>query len=136
MRLVPWGDGGSEPFRAAMIDELEQAGLRRGDFLANEVPGMIWKEDPRDVLIKPQDVAEVRIEPDELNPGSVRATLKFSLGRGAYATMLIKRLFAPSWYSRSPDEEARHDAPRERPTGTGGPRRRLDADFGGDEDQS
>jgi len=160
----PEGDGGSEPFRNAMIAELEDAGLTRSDFLSNEVPGMIWKEEERAVLIKPADVAEVVIGPDELHPGSVRATLKFALPRGAYATMLIKRLFAPSWYSRFPEEEeAGDDAPAERrigsasdgpgrarsspgrPRGTspspspspssGGVRRRLDADFGGDEEQ-
>ncbi|MCB9879773.1 MAG: tRNA pseudouridine(13) synthase TruD [Planctomycetes bacterium] len=97
------GDGGSEPFRKVMIEELRRAGLRRQDFVDNEVPGMIWKQEQRDAFVKPRDVADVRIEPDEMNQGNVKATLSFSLPRGAYATMLIKRLFAPSWYSRSPD---------------------------------
>ena len=35
------GDGGSEPFKKAMVDEMRNAELRRGDFIANEVPGMI-----------------------------------------------------------------------------------------------
>lgn len=100
----PDGDGGSEPFRRATIEELKDAGLSRNDFVENEVPGMIWKEEPRDALVKPDDVEDVRIEPDDLNPGRTRATLEFALPRGAYATMLVKRLFAPSWYSRSPDE--------------------------------
>lgn len=97
------GDGGSEPFRAAMREELREAGLIRDDFVRNEVPGMIWKEEPRDALVKPSDVGDVRIEPDERNPGRVKATLQFSLPRGAYATMLIKRLSAASWYSREDD---------------------------------
>ena len=46
----------------------EEAGLTREDFVKNEVPGMIWKEEARDVLIKPRDIAEVRIEPDEHEP--------------------------------------------------------------------
>lgn len=148
----PEGDGGSEPFRRAMIEEMQDAGLTRDDFVRNDVPGMIWKEEARDVLVKPRDVGEVRIEPDELNPGHVKATLEFSLPRGAYATMMIKRLFAPSWYSRSADE--REDDADERPAHrgsaergpraagprppagpAGGKRRRLDEDFGGDEDQ-
>ncbi len=96
----PDGDGGSEPFRKAMIEELREAGLTRDDFVRNEVPGMIWKEEPRDVFVKPTDVADVRIEADDLNESRCKATLQFSLPRGAYATMLIKRLFAPSFYSR------------------------------------
>jgi len=97
------GDGGSEPFRKAMAAELADAGLTREDFIRNEVPGMIWKEEPRDVLIKPTGVGEVRVESDNQNPGRVCATLQFELPRGSYATMMIKRLFAPSWYAEAGD---------------------------------
>jgi tRNA pseudouridine13 synthase len=70
------------------------------------------------------------IAPDELHPGRNKVTLRFSLPRGAYATMLIKRLFAPSWYSQpiAADDERRPRAP------SVGPRGRLDADFGSDEE--
>ncbi len=107
----PEGDGGSEPFRCAMREELQDAGLTRNDFVSNEVPGMIWKEESRDILTKPGDVADVRIEPDEMHAGQVKATLQFSLPRGAYATMMIKRLFAPSWYTQ-PDGEDGENAER------------------------
>lgn len=103
----PDGDGGSPPFRRAMEEELRLAGLDRESFLQNAVPGMVWREEPRDVLIKPRDVAEVRIEPDELNEGRVRATLQFALPRGAYATMMIKRLFAPAFYAAPPGGRGR-----------------------------
>ncbi len=147
------GDGGSEPFRRAMIEELREAGLQRRNFVDNEVPGMIWKEEPRDALVKPGDVADVVIEPDELNRGRVRATLEFSLPRGAYATMLVKRLLAKSWYSQphdaDGDAEADDDSPRARRRDAGerppspSPRSlplrdetrgRLDEDFGSDEE--
>lgn len=109
----PDGDGGSPPFRKAMIEELRAAGLQRRDFAEHVVPGMVWKEEPRAVLIKPTGVADVRIEPDELHNGRLKATLQFALPRGAYATMLIKRLFAPPWY-RSEAEGGRGpgDLPR------------------------
>ena len=112
----PEGPGGSEPFRRAMIAELREAGLRREDFEQNRIPGMIWKEEARDVFVKPTDVGDVRLEPDEINAGRVKATLQFSLPRGAYATMLIKRLFAPSWFARRPGEEEwlSPDSPRGR----------------------
>ncbi len=126
----PDGDGGSEPFRKAMIEELREAGLTRDDFVRNEVPGMIWKEEPRDVFVKPTDVADVRIEADDLNESRCKATLQFSLPRGAYATMLIKRLFAPSFYSRedegyAPTHRGGRDAGRDAGRDTGrdhGPR--------------
>lgn len=159
----PEGDGGSEPFRRAMIAELQEEGLQRSDFLDHEVPGMIWKEESRDVLVVPREVADVEIEPDELHQGSVKATLAFELPRGAYATMMIKRLFAPSFYGYREEEPGGDDggarpqrtgprrapaaaAPREdaappRPAkapraggGATGRRPRLDDDFSGDED--
>ena len=98
--FAPDGAGGSPPFKQAMVAELEYAGLRPSDFTANVVPGMIWKEEPRTVLIKPQDLGGLRIEPDDMTPGRVKATLSFTLPRGAYATMLLKRLFAPPFYSQ------------------------------------
>jgi tRNA pseudouridine13 synthase len=72
---------------------------------------MIWKEEQRDVLVKPFDVRDVQVGPDERNAGRLCATLEFSLPRGAYATMMIKRLFAPSWYSQ-PDVGRQDDGPR------------------------
>lgn len=94
------GDGGSEPFKKSMINEMRNADLLRSDFIENEVPGMIWKEEQRAAFVKPTKVTDVRIEPDEMHEGNVKASLQFALPRGAYATMLIKRLFAPSWYAR------------------------------------
>ena len=123
----PDGDGGSEPFRKVMIEELKEAGLTRDDFVRNEVPGMIWKEEARDVFVKPTDVAEVRIEGDDLNEGRCKATLQFSLPRGAYATMLIKRLFAPSFYSREDEGYA--------PTQRGGDRGPSAQPVDGDHDE-
>jgi hypothetical protein len=108
----PEGDGGSPPFAAAMREELAEAGLARQDFVQNTVPGMQWKEEPRDAFVKPADVGEVRIEPDEINGGRVKATLQFALPRGSYATMLIKRLFAPSWYQREDDRGGRQGGSR------------------------
>ncbi len=131
----PDGEGGSEPFRRAMHEELHQAGIEREDFFANEVPGMIWKEEQRPALVKPFDVGDVRIAPDERNEGKVLAELSFSLPRGAYATMVIKRLFASSWYSRTSDDRERdaEQAPlRSTSRGPNARRRRFD-DYGADE---
>ena len=111
------GDGGSEPFRRAMIGELRAAGLQREDFLQHEVPGMIWKQEDRDAFVKPRDVRDVRIEGDDMHSGRVKATLEFALPRGAYATMLIKRLFAPSFYARPVERDPRR-SPRDRDLST------------------
>ena len=116
----PDGDGGSEPFRRAMSAELEEAGLAREDFLRHEVPGMVWKEEQRDVLIKPAGVQEVRVGADEMHDGRVAATLRFELPRGSYATMLIKRLLAPSWFARAGDPRGGDGPAAGRARGRGG----------------
>ncbi|MBL9079892.1 MAG: tRNA pseudouridine(13) synthase TruD [Planctomycetes bacterium] len=130
----PDGTGGSEPFRRAMSAELEDAGLTREDFLRNEVPGMVWKEEHRDVLVKPAAVQEVRVGADELHPGRVCAALAFELPRGSYATMLIKRLLAPAWYDDRGDDRPRDHAPVGRPRGRARDQERHDHD--GDEDRA
>src|SRR5262245_23636598 len=117
----PEGGGGSEPFRRAMLAELEHAGIARSDFVDHPVPGMIWREEPRHVLVKPLDLSEVRIAPDDMHDGRVQASIAFSLPRGAYATMVLKRLFAQPWYSHPerprdagghrPPSDARHRRP-------------------------
>lgn len=99
----PEGTGGSDPFRKAMHQELDNAGLRPSNFRDNQVPGMVWREEPRPAIVKPKDLGDVKIEPDDLHPERVKATLSFSLPRGSYATMLLKRLFAPPFYSQTQD---------------------------------
>ena len=103
----PEGTGGSEPFKKAMHQELENAGLFPSNFTENQVPGMIWREEPRLVFVKPKDLSDVKLEPDDMHDDRVKATLSFSLPRGAYATMLLKRLFAPPYYSQDGDRRAR-----------------------------
>lgn len=106
----PDGTGGSEPFKNAMHTELENAGLLPSNFADNQVPGMIWREEPRQVFIKPKDMSDVKLEPDEVYEGRVKATISFSLPRGAYATMLLKRLFAPPYYTEDNDRRGQGGA--------------------------
>lgn len=110
---APDGEAGGEPFRRGMVAEMENAGIRREDFLQHELPGMVWKSEQRPVLIKPEGMALEAMAPDEQNEGRVKVRLRFSLPRGCYATMLLKRVFAQSWEMRGP----RYD--REQPAGPG-----------------
>ncbi|MGE3175191.1 MAG: tRNA pseudouridine(13) synthase TruD [Planctomycetota bacterium] len=107
--FAPDGQGGSPVFKKAMIAELDNADLRPSHFRENVVPGMVWREEPRAVFVKPRDLGEVRIEPDDMYQGRVKATLSFGLPRGAYATMLLKRLFAPSFYAADRDRPPQRD---------------------------
>lgn len=120
------GEGGSEPWQRAMVEEMRGAGLQRRDFTDHVVPGMIWKEEVRPALVKPFDMGDVVIRPDDRNDGKVCAELRFSLPRGAYATMVVKRLFAPGWYDRDDSREFGRGG-----RGAGG---RRHEQFGGDDE--
>ena len=98
------GDGGEKAFRSAMLHELDRAGITADDVRRESVPGMFWKEEQREALIKPGDVADIELRPDEMHEGRVMATLAFSLPRGAYATMMLKRLVAKPWFTERGDD--------------------------------
>jgi tRNA pseudouridine13 synthase len=104
----PEGAGGSPPFRKAMATELQEQGLAREDFVRENIPGMIWHEEVREPIVKPGDLAAVQLEPDDMHAGAVKATLSFSLPRGCYATMVLKRLFAGPWFSDRGEQQGGH----------------------------
>lgn len=119
----PEGGGGAPVFRDVMRTVLQREGLRREDFLNHQVPGMILVEEPRTAVIVPEDLTASPLEGDEVHRGRRKMTLSFSLPRGAYATMLIKRLFAEPMFGR----QTRPRRTGSRQTGSGrarpGPRR-------------
>ncbi|MCC6670762.1 MAG: tRNA pseudouridine(13) synthase TruD [Planctomycetes bacterium] len=91
---APDGEGGDPGFRRAMATVLDEDGITEEMVRQHQVPGMIWKEEARPLLVMPGAFQAGALLPDDLAPGFHRITLSFRLPRGAYATMLIKRLFA------------------------------------------
>jgi hypothetical protein len=128
--FAPEGEGGSAPFRRAMIEELQQAGphgsgLRAQRGARHDLEGGAARR-AREAVARRPGAHRARRDarwPHEGDAG-------FALPARGYATMLIKRLFAPSWYSQpiAADDDRRPRAP------SVGPRGRLDAGFGSDEE--
>lgn len=83
----------------------------------NSLPGMIWREEPRDLLVYPSNAYANAPERDETERGALKLEIAFSLPRGVYATMLVKHLFAgvaanirnPRSRGASPRRSQRHD---------------------------
>lgn len=73
-------------------DILREAGLRPGWFRTKELRRVSFRTFPRPALLLPQDLKSVEDGSDELHRGKKKLTVSFSLPRGAYGTMLIKRL--------------------------------------------
>jgi tRNA pseudouridine13 synthase len=78
------------------------------------VPGaerlLYFKDEPRPVLVYPQKMVVGRASPDELNPGSQKINVAFTLPPGSYATLVIRRLF-----HFSPEEQQRAAPPAPSP---------------------
>ena len=70
---------------------LSEEGVSLSDFRSAECPRLSSKGSERELLCFPRGVS-VSIAPDEANPGMMKATLGFSLGKGSYATELVRQL--------------------------------------------
>ena len=74
---------------------LEQEGIKDLSYLKIGVKGWIFKTYPREAVIFPQDLSW-KMAPDERYPGTRKVLFRFFLPRGAYATLLLKRIFRSS----------------------------------------
>ena len=84
-----------DPEVSLLLEEvLRERRLRPASLEAELLPGVSLKASPRPALARPSSVWVDGPVPDDLYPGCNKATLRFSLGRGSYATMLVKSLFA------------------------------------------
>ena len=88
---------------AIHADILREAGLKPGDFRTKELRKVSFRSFMRKPLLLPRDLKILESGGDELHAGRKKLTVSFSLPRGAYGTMLIKRL---GLVSRGLDNEA------------------------------
>ncbi|MEQ8766313.1 MAG: tRNA pseudouridine(13) synthase TruD [Planctomycetota bacterium] len=78
----------------AMQKVLDLEGLRTSDLNIQDQPGFIFKEEPRAALLFPEDLEISEAREDELNKGFFKIRVAFSLPRGAYGSLVLKRLLA------------------------------------------
>ena len=72
---------------------LERAGIAsERAFALRKLTRAYLKAIPRDVLLFPEGLELQEVAPDDLYPGRVKVRLRFFLPRGAYGTMVLKRL--------------------------------------------
>ena len=82
--------------RALFAEVLGTLGLAEGTFAIEGVPGFQLKPEPRAALVRPAHLRLRPAEPDPENPGRRSARLSFQLPRGAYATLVVRRLVGPA----------------------------------------
>lgn len=119
-------------FAAAMQAVLKRLRLSPADLDAGNASGFRLKEEPRRLVLRPADLTVLGPWRDERNAGRVKVELRFKLPRGAYATLVVRRLFAEPATRRPRDRsrpgrsrggpgKKRRPGPSKR-AGRGGPR--------------
>jgi len=106
-------DGVEDPEQRALFERvLEGMELRPEDLQLPDVPGFQLKPEPRPVIVRPMDLRVRPAEQDNEFRGRKMLRLSFGLPRGAYATMVLRRLVGPE--SRGVERHHAHedDAPR------------------------
>lgn len=81
---------------------LAAEGFTVNDFLALDRSGFRPLAEPRQVVIRPEFLRAAPAEPDDMFRLKHKMRLRFSLGRGQYATMTCKRLLMPTENSARP----------------------------------
>jgi tRNA pseudouridine13 synthase len=75
---------------------LRERGLRRSEFRTRALRKVYFKSFLRRVVVHPENLEMRGAGPDDLHPGRRLIELSFALPRGAYATMVVKRLMLPN----------------------------------------
>ncbi|MBU2637607.1 MAG: tRNA pseudouridine(13) synthase TruD [Nanoarchaeota archaeon] len=73
---------------------LGDEGVRLSDFLVRQMPFLIQTSPSRMALAAVKDFQSLEFSDDELNKGLKKQTVSFSLGKGSYATVVVKALEA------------------------------------------
>ncbi|MBM3249226.1 MAG: tRNA pseudouridine(13) synthase TruD [Candidatus Omnitrophica bacterium] len=72
---------------------LEENGIKRAMFNKMKLRSPYFKSVLRKAIVFPKKLT-FKVSPDELNRDRKKLSLSFTLGRGSYATMLVKRIFS------------------------------------------
>ncbi|MFH1682348.1 MAG: tRNA pseudouridine(13) synthase TruD [Candidatus Woesearchaeota archaeon] len=78
-----------------IIEELMQKEkVILSDFIIRQIPQLSQEGESRTVFAEVIDFKVLEKGEDELNPGKKKTTVSFSLGKGSYATRVIKEIFS------------------------------------------
>jgi tRNA pseudouridine13 synthase len=112
----PHGERGTPSFAALAQSVLRDEGFDEAAFDEHRVPGMALRGEPRALIVRPQELTVGNPAEDERNEGRLKLSLTFALPRGAYATLLLKRLFvAPPRRGGAPRDVSRSRSKRSAP---------------------
>jgi tRNA pseudouridine13 synthase len=71
---------------------LQNEDVKKEDFVIRAIPDLSSAGNERDLFVEVKDLTISELESDELNQGKKKVKVSFSLGKGSYATEVIKAL--------------------------------------------
>jgi tRNA pseudouridine13 synthase len=77
----------------AALSVLRREDMALADLAVPGTPEIHFEPEERPLLVQPGRLAVGEAKPDELNRGRLRVNVAFTLPPGAYATLVVKRLF-------------------------------------------
>ncbi|MBT4936108.1 tRNA pseudouridine(13) synthase TruD [Candidatus Woesearchaeota archaeon] len=97
-KKIPIIGFGSKEFESEDIKPLIQNIMNKEritytDFIIKQIPELTLEGILRDVFVKVQDMSVGKVENDELNSGKKKIKVVFTLPKGSYATMVIRKMF-------------------------------------------
>jgi tRNA pseudouridine13 synthase len=81
-------------FKKEIIDKILKAeGLKPFDFINRQIQELTLEVQERRITAKIENLSFSKVEDDELNPGMFKIKVSFYLGKGSYATNVIREIF-------------------------------------------
>lgn len=76
-----------------IIDEImEEENISYADFIIKQIPELTLEGELRNVFVEVKDLMIGKKSKDELNSGKKKAKVRFTLPKGSYATMTVRRI--------------------------------------------
>src|SRR3989338_1451955 len=72
---------------------MKQENITVNDFIIKQIPELTLEGEMRSMVTEIKEVTIGPLEEDDLNPNKNKIQISFSLGKGSYATMVIRALF-------------------------------------------
>jgi len=122
--LAPGSEISDPRVKKAALSVLEREGQTLADLSVKGAPQIHFDPEERALFVFPGKLVVGEARPDEMNRGRLKVNVAFTLPPGAYATLVVKRLF---WWTLEP-RRGKRPAPAPRratPTPTPEERRRT-----------
>ena len=72
---------------------MQRENLEASDFVIKQIPELTLEGEMRKAVVPVKEFVIKRIENDELNSNKKKIVVSFTLGKGSYATMVIRSIF-------------------------------------------